>query len=388
MKRTWSWAWIAGLALVFWLIVGFADSAWYALSLSIKGQPVPWNKILATNIPYWILAAILTLPVVWVARRASFEPGRRMRCAAIHLVTLLLFAVVHRSVLPALYFPWKKAGFGDFASSIPKFAGAYLDFEVLLYLVIIGSVYVWSYYARYRERARAAAALELERAQLQASLSASQLAALKMQIQPHFLFNVLHAISTLILKGETRAADQMISQLSRFLRMTLDGPHAAVIPLEAELEFLDAYLQIQKVRFGDRLRVRMEIDGAARGAAVPNLILQPLVENCIEHGVEADRGTVEIVVRAAVTDGMLEMEISDNGPGFGGVQPAKEGTGLSNVRARLRCLYPDAHAFHLKGGVTEGGAPVGARVVIRIPFRPSSEEARPGVTEILERSSR
>lgn len=378
-RRNWTWTKIGALALVFWLIVGLADVSWYAFSLAVNGSAVPWRKILQGNIPFWIVAAILTLPVVWVARKATFERGHRLRDASILAGTFLLFSLLHRAAYPAIEFPWRKAGVTGFVAAIPKMTGAYLDFELLLFLVIIGAVYVGSYYVRYRERTRAAAALELERARLEASLNEARLAALKMQIQPHFLFNVLHAISTLVLRGEARAADQMIAQLSQFLRMTLDGPFSPMVPLEVEIDFLDAYLRIQKVRFEDRLRIKMDIDERARGAAVPHLLLQPLVENCIEHGLEADAGSVDIEVRARVSADALEIQIADNGPGVGpreGRVAHKEGTGLRNVRARLDHLYPDAHGFELATGPSGG-----ACATIRIPFR-AAERTIQAATEL------
>jgi two-component system LytT family sensor kinase len=271
------WSVIILLGFAIWLVVGMVDCAWYYIMISAKGLPPSWKDTLRLNIPYWLLAGALTPFAVWVARHAPFEKGRRWRTVGIHIAAVIPFAIIHIAVFQAIIINWKGSppGLWKFLSLIPKLVATTFDKELLLYLVIVGTVYITDYYTRYRERARVAAALELERVQLRASLSEAKLEALQMQLQPHFLFNALHAISTLILKGDSRAANQMLSHLSHFLRMTLDSSNTPLVPLAVELEFLEAYLRIQKERFGDRLHVITDIDERALTAAVPNLVLQP-----------------------------------------------------------------------------------------------------------------
>ncbi len=356
-------------ALVIWLLVCLADSVWYYFTALTKGPPPPWSWILAANVPYWIFAAFLTPGVVWVARVAGFRRGQRWRDLLIHLVALIAFAIVH----VALYLLVRGLQQGkpintEFLTfGVRKYLSSTLDKEILLYLVIIGAVYAYDYYQRYRERARVAADLELERAQLKASLSEAQLEALKMQMQPHFLFNALHAISTLIMRGDAKGANQMLLHLSHFLRMTLDTSDAPLVPLAIELEFLDAYLRIQKVRFGDRLRVDVQIAHEVRAAAVPNLILQPLVENAIRHGIAADPGSGTVTITARRESDRLSLTVQDTGPGLPPEGSESEGVGLRNTRARLRQLYPDAHEFSLRD------APAGGTLAtLTIPFRVTS----------------
>jgi two-component sensor histidine kinase len=378
------WARLTVIALAIWLAVGIVDCLWYFGMLATKGATPRWLDILRLNIPYWILAALLTPPVVWITRHTPFERGRRVRAIGAHLAAVVAFTILHVSLYQAIAIRWKgpAPNVVGFLGLIPKFVAATFDKELLLYLVIAGSVLVLDYYERYRERARAAAALEVERAQLRASLSEAKLEALQSQLQPHFLFNALHAISTLILKGEARAANQMLAHLSQFLRLTLDSSSAPVVPLATELEFLDAYLRIQQVRFGDRLRVTTEIEPRALVAGVPQLILQPLVENAVRHGIGTDPGRGTIRVRASVRDRVLTLAVEDDGAGLPDGAPPREGTGIANIRARLVQLYPDAHTLTLCPGATGG-----TRAEISLPFheigRPVSGGIRGEASDIL-----
>lgn len=372
------WLRLTLIAFGVWLAVGLLDCLWYYLMLSAKGAPPRWGDILSLNIPYWLLAGALTPPVVAITRHAPFEPGRRLRAIGTHVVAVIIFTLVHVSIFQAITIKWKSTppSFLDFMTIVPKLVAATFDKELLVYLVIAGSVYIYDYYGRYRERARAAARLELEQARLRASLSEAKLEALQMQLQPHFLFNALHAISTLVLKGDSRGATQMISHLSSFLRMTLEGSSAPVVPLAAELEFLKAYLRIQKARFGDRLQIVTEIDERALAGEVPQLILQPLVENAIHHGIGADTGTETIRIRAQAHDDLLTLEVRDDGAGLASGKPRHEGVGLRNIRARLAQLYPSVHTF-----VLEPCAPRGTRAEITVPYRHAAAQFPAGQAE-------
>ena len=214
------------------------------------------------------------------------------------------------------------------------------------------------YYRKYRERERRALQLETRLAQ-------AQLDALRMQLQPHFLFNTLNSISVLMAE-DVKAARRMLTRLSDLLRKSLENEGAHEVSLRDELEFLESYLEIEQTRFQDRLTIRMNVDPAALDARVPNLILQPLVENAIRHGIapRAAAGTIEI--RAGRQNGMIELQVSDNGAGLGGasVESLMKGIGLSNTQARLEQLYGARASFELRerdeGGLT---------VTIAIPFR-------------------
>jgi LytS/YehU family sensor histidine kinase len=183
-----------------------------------------------------------------------------------------------------------------------------------------------------------------------------------MQLNPHFLFNSLHSVSALMHR-DVELADRMLTQLGDLLRAALANSNTQEVPLRQELDFLLRYLEIEQTRFGDRLAVTMEIAPETLDAWVPNLILQPLVENAIRHGIEPHAKPGRIELRAHRQDGVLALEVCDTGPGLRGA-PATEGIGLSNTRARLRELYGAAHHFQLQDG-SDGGL----RVRLSIPFR-------------------
>jgi two-component system, LytTR family, sensor kinase len=220
-----------------------------------------------------------------------------------------------------------------------------------------------SYYAKYRER-------ELQSSQLEAQLALAQLEVLKIQLEPHFLFNTLNSIAALA-RHDGEAAENMTLQLADLLRFSLDAMGVHEVPLSRELTLLQKYIDIQQTRFQDRLQVEMDIAGNTLSALVPNMILQPLVENAIRHGIGPRRtpGVIRICTRQVFDE--LWMEIGDNGMGltrFGDVIPP-EGVGLRNTRARLQQLYNHDHRLTLED------APGGGCVVkIHIPFRTYSEE--------------
>lgn len=355
------------IALAFWQVVGFLDVAWYVLISAAKGDAVVWSKLIQANLPIWVTVALFTPPVVWLARRFPWVEGKRRRAILIHAGGLVTFTVLHTVATQLCYYlaqSPKGFDFGMFIAAIPKMVASIMDRGILYYLVITGGTWLVETYAGSREREKEAAALKLEGARLRASLSEAKLEALRMQLQPHFLFNTLHAISTLVLKGDTRAADQMLGHLSRFLRLTLESAQAQTVSLALELEFLDAYLRIQKVRFGECLTVHNEIEERSLVATVPSLLLQPLVENSIQHGIgqNPDGGTIH--VRARRLGDTVVLEVEDDGVGLKEDPMPGRGIGLRNIRERLAQLYPGEHGFSL--GAASGG---GTLATVTIPFR-------------------
>ncbi len=222
----------------------------------------------------------------------------------------------------------------------------------------MGVTHAFIFYERARERERHAVMLE-------AGLTKARLQALQMQLNPHFLFNTLNSIASLIHENP-RAADEMIGSLSDFLRLTLETSDRSEVTLCEELEYLDHYLSIEQVRFGDRLRVEKQIDPAVLNSLVPVLILQPLVENAIKHGVEKQLSPVLVQITAKLVGVFLQLQVADNGRGLKDVAKDKlaEGVGLSNTRARLRGLAGSTATLEL---ITP---PQGGLVAeIQIPWR-------------------
>jgi two-component system LytT family sensor kinase len=222
--------------------------------------------------------------------------------------------------------------------------------DVLTAWTLFGIRHGIEYYRRYRVR-------ELRASQLETKLAVAQLEVLKMQLQPHFLFNTLHAISTLMYR-DVEAADRMITRLSDFVRLTIDSAGVQEVTLKREMECLDKYLDIEQVRFADRLEIRRAIDPATLDLLVPNLVLQPLAENAVRHGIapRSSAGRIEIVAR--VEGGALIIEVLDDGPGTAAI---REGVGLSNTRARLAHLYCTAARIDF-GTAPNGG--FGARLTL------------------------
>jgi two-component system LytT family sensor kinase len=319
---------------------------------------------------------LLMPAVAWFARRLAFPAGRRVRITMIHIATAIVYAHIHIGATQLAYFgiQGQLPQGAVFVQSVAKRLTRVVELELMIYAIAVAAVLLVEANRSYREKERASAQLAVDKANLQASLADARLDALRMQLQPHFLFNALHAISTLIMRGDNQGAHRMLLALSDFLRMTLDSGNRQVVPLDVELEFLAAYLQIQRERFGDRLQVSLDIDAEARKAVLPALVLQPLVENSVRHGAGKVDGVGTININATARDGRLLIEIADNGPGLATELPA-EGVGLGNIRARLQQLYPDDHAFHLADGPQ-----CGTVATLSLPLRSQDEtnDSNPG----------
>jgi two-component system, LytTR family, sensor kinase len=306
---------------------------------------------------YWW--AVLSLPIFWFTRRFPIEiRPLNPRHLLIHIPAMIVLAVGHQvihlttlwSLLPRLrrLFPTLGACFQAYFGF-----GFYVDLLIAI-LIVIGA-HALLYYQRYQ-------AAQLEQASLKAQLAQAQLRALKMQIHPHFLFNTLHSISSLVLEDPPKA-NSMIARLGDFLRLTLDHSDRQLVALREEAEFARCYLEIEQVRFGDRLAVEFKIDRDTFSAQVPHLILQPIVENAIQHAIapRAAPGRIEIAVSRHHDS--LRLEVSDTGPGIGR-STGGNGLGLSNVRARLERLYGSSYSLDMANEPSQG-----LTVTLQIPFR-------------------
>ncbi len=233
----------------------------------------------------------------------------------------------------------------------PPFNALFLiGFRLPIYLAIVSVAHAMLFYRRSQERDR-----------LEASLARARLEALKMQLQPHFLFNSLNAIGALVHK-DPDAADEMLAALSDLLRLTLETSGEQELPLRRELEFVERYLAIEHVRFGDRLRFEVDVAPETFAALVPTFLLQPLVENAVRHGLEPRSGAGVLMIRARRVGGTLRLSVTDNGIGLPNGKPEREGIGLSNTRARLRELYGGAASLELRNAD-------GLLVEVTVPFR-------------------
>ena len=348
----------AGGLAVMGLSVLVATQNFYALGL--QGRSVPWLDLFLGEIPVWS-AWLAMLPVI-VRLADRFPPHRppAARNVTIHLLAgcaavyvMLLFTAVVRQALP---------GAPPFQGLEPLLAAVNRSFPVNLvpFLIVYAAVTALAVAWQYHEALQARAVRE---SQLETQLARTRLDVLRAQIQPHFLFNSLHAISALM-NRDVNAARRMMRRLSELLRIALDDSDGDEVELSSELEFLDRYLDIQRLRFPDRLTVELDIGPGTRSMRVPRLILQPVVENAIKHGIagRVEAGTVRIETEQR--DGALFLRVIDDGPGFPDedVRGGAGGVGLANTRERLSALYGSE-------GVLEVLPGPGATVEIRIPAR-------------------
>jgi two-component system, LytTR family, sensor kinase len=322
------------------------------------GHPVPVLVPLLTETTGVYGAALLLPLLVRFVRGRPLTRATWLRHLPAYAAAAALFGVVHttwmwgsREVL------FRLAGLGDYDYGAPGVRYA-MEFPVQL-IVFVSTVT----FVHLLDRYRAARRQELRMARLEARLAHARLQNLQAQLNPHFLFNTLNAISSVMYEDVVQA-DRMISGLSDLLRHALQSSTRQEVTLAEELEVLDLYLDAMRARFGERLRVRVEVAEEVRAALVPTLLLQPLVENAIRHGAPPPPAPAEIRVRGRREGGALVLEVADNGPGLGGVAPAPgAGVGLANTAERLRGLYGDEQSLALEDG--EGG---GLRVTVRIPF--------------------
>jgi two-component system, LytTR family, sensor kinase len=338
--RAWFAVWGGWTALALFFAVSTS------LTYRSTGRPANWSLTITRALSEWWLWALLTPVVVALARRFPLHGDRRLRNAAVLLAAGSAVATAKTLADRALFA--LLTGFWMY------FLASTLALQFVIYAVLVAAAHGVEYYQRSREQEH-----------LEARLAETRLQLLSMQIQPHFLFNTLNTIAELV-HEDPDTADTMIAGLSDLLRRALDLGTMQQIPLSAELELLARYLDIQKARFGDRLQVRISVEDAARRAAVPVLLLQPLVENAIRHGLAARMDAGRIDIEAKLANGTLALDVTDDGGDRGAeIPPGPERVGLGNTRARLDALYGDACRLSLARVPGRG-----ARVSIELPFRP------------------
>src|SRR5881628_1002871 len=327
-------------ALLFggWTLVSVIFAAIsYAAAIGENNKEFGFVSALRLNLVQFYLWAILSPLLFKFSRRfpIEFRP-LNLRNLLLYFPALISFAgihqVIHLAILWSITPRWRQKYPALIDCYRAYFAfGFYIDLIIALLIVI--AVHALLYYQNFR-------ASELAQSSLKTQLVQAQLRALKMQLHPHFLFNTLHSISSLVLEDPPKA-NSMIARLGDFLRLTLENSNQQLISLKEETEFLRCYLEIEQVRFGDRLTVAFELERQTLSAQVPHLILQPIVENAIQHAIapRAERGHINI--EAKRLNSLLRLEVRDNGPGITSDTDLvrAEGVGLSNVRARLHQIY-------------------------------------------------
>ena len=338
------------LALIWgiWTIVALFFSTQVFVMYYSENLPIPYAKAFLVQASACYIWALMTPLVLWLARRYRIDrhnwPQKVLLNFGLSIVFTSAAILIHFVIYTLITGRTNKLTlYWAFNFLYPN-----LDRFLLVYWFIFLMSHAWNYYTSYREG-------ELRSSRLRTQLAQAQLEALKMQIHPHFLFNTLHSISAL-LSRDTEAARKMISRLGDFLRLTLENGGTSEVSLQQELEFLKSYLEIERIRFKDRLTTTINVDPEVLDVQVPNLILQPIVENAMRHAItRTNSGEVEIT--AAARNGVVRIEVKDNGPGIDEPQSLSKtsrGVGLANTQARLSGLYGSNAKFELRNRPTGG----------------------------------
>ena len=338
----------------FWTLFSavYANQIYFEM-LHTPGMHHSWFRIALWQLLVWYTWGCFSPLVLGLGKRFPLEGSGWVKSLLVHLCAGLAFTAIHvgcETSLKMLIQPFDV--WSDVRPFIFQYRSSLKNFfvvDLLVYWAILGFGHALEYQRKFRERESVAAQLKVQLAQ-------AQLEALKMQLHPHFLFNTLHTIAGLVRNNESRPAVEMIVGLSDLLRRALNSAAEQEVPLREEIKFTELYLGIQRVRFDDRLTVRTEIAPNTLDALVPSLILQPLVENAIRHGLSPDAGAGQILIETFADPEMLHIRVSDDGPGLQAGWRIEEngGIGLRNTSERLEHLYPGAHRFDLRNGNQRG----------------------------------
>ncbi|HEU4994066.1 MAG TPA: histidine kinase [Gemmatimonadaceae bacterium] len=372
------------LAAVVWLTFGLAQVVQSYVLARAVGRAWSLGGALVMGMPWWLLWLAVTPAIAYAATRFPFSDGRAMRSLAAHVAASAVVACIVILSDAALFWFTTGRNLGiasSLSNQIQRFFGSYFLESVLTYGATAGAIVAIDFARAARDETVARMKAEAEATALEASVTEARLEALAMELNPHFLFNTLGAIAALVSQDRPREARAVIERLSGLLRRTLGSRKRRALDADAsvtngalggqfnsiasELEILDDYLYIQRVRFSDRLRVTVDVDDQARQCAIPTMLLQPLVENAIRHGIEDHEGVGDVRVQVDRIAGSVRIAIGDSGSGFpldAAGQLEHEGIGISNTRSRLAHLFGAQATLVLRN--REGG---GAEAIVVLP---------------------
>jgi two-component sensor histidine kinase len=344
-----------------WLAGALFDASQDVFIMHAEGRHHSWLPLFATELLSWLPWALATPLLVRLARSHPMGRNFRVRTVGVHFAAFAAVSAVAwtwSTVLQVLFNPWNNHNWPTFVDTwITNFT-----YQILMFVIVYALILTVTYVADARE---SIARQLTETARLSEELSKAQLAALHRQMEPHFVYNTLNAIAGLVRAQRSDAAVSMIVGLSEFLRRSSEDSHRSQVALQEEVEYLQRYLDIQKVRFGERLRVSVDIPAELLGARVPSLLLQPLVENAIKHGIAKRVAGGSVRVGGARRDGKLYLNVYNDGPGLpADWQPAQGGVGLANLRTRLEILHGHDSELQLRRA-----GPGGVEVLVTLPFR-------------------
>jgi signal transduction histidine kinase len=351
-------------------------AVWFAFASLVVGRlfidpdrtarpPITGVSDVTWRMSIYLLWALFTPLIFWLSSRTGLGPARSPGRIGLHLLSAIAIAAVMDAYGDVVYRyllrdPGERKALSAIASSsLSDVVRLGFLWELIFYAAILAVGFARDYYRRFQER-------QMQAAHLQAQLTEARLDALRMQINPHFLFNTLHAISSMV-ERDPSGVRKMVARLSALLRHTLDHDGAQETTLARELDVLDDYLAIMQVRFEHRLTIRKDVDPEVRDAMVPDMILQPIVENAIKHGVTQRSSPGWVEIAAVRTGGHIELSVEDNGPGIALGDDPPQGVGLSNVRSRIDQMYGDDATLWLSNG-REGGV----RATLSFPYHTQS----------------
>jgi signal transduction histidine kinase len=357
----------------FWFSVGLAETAKEWIASRARGVDLSIASELLMNLPWWLYWALATPLVFALSRRFDVTRPSPISAVLVHAPVAVLVAVGHLTLISTIgYFALVRGGnfvYDSLSAQFGLLAGGYFVMDLVFYGLIVATYDLLRSRKRLQEGQIRESRYRERAAKAENRAAEARLAALRMEINPHFLFNSLNAVGALVRIGDSKGATTMLVRLSELLRMTLRPFSEVEIPLARELDLLRRYLEIEQVRFGDRLVVEMDVPDDLLNAAVPPFLLQPLVENAMRHGVSLTPGPVQVRIWVGRTgEGRISLMVEDSGPGFRDLA-GPVGTGLSNVEARLSELHgADA------GLVLGSGSLGGASVEIQLPLRAMDRE--------------
>ena len=349
------------LAFAIATLLGLISSGQHNISMRMTGGDPGLGHALMMGLPFWYLWALFVPFVAWTARRFPLSRDQWVVNGIVHLQLALVATFVHSLLEMGVQHLLGMRHSSFSVLTLFSFTRAfwYLPTNLLAYAAMLGIVLAADYSRRAREGELAAAALS-------AQLAESRLHALRAQLNPHFLFNAMNSIAMLVRKKDNAAAVTMIAGLSDLMRTVLAEDAPQEVLLRDELAFVERYLAMERLRFPDRLQVRIDADSRALDAFVPNLVLQPLVENALKHGIARRASAGQLAIRAEADQDQVRLTVQDDGPGpaSGAGNGESAGIGLRNIRARLEQLYGPGEWFRLARGASGG-----ALATVTLPYR-------------------
>jgi two-component system, LytTR family, sensor kinase len=356
-RPSYSWRWIALL----WLGFASVNATQIVAGMRAVGMQHAWSRLFLTVLASWIVWPLTTPIVLRLGHRYPFAQWRSIRTWSVHLAACFAIGAVYSvwaAGLQMLLQPWGYVQVTQFGKT--AFSVFYSEFH--LFLILYAAILAIDYTL---ESKRRLAQRETEAARLSEQLSRTQLAALRRQLEPHFFFNTLNAIAGLVRENRNNDAVSMIAGLSDLLRRVLDDSGKQEVSLGEEMEFLETYLEIQKTRFAERLRLSVDVPKEFLSASVPSLILQPMVENAIEHGIEKRAAGGLLRIGAVRDNGFLTLTVYNDGPRIpDNWEQLRSGVGIANVRSRLRTLYGESSKLNIQNREQ------GVEVQLSVPYKP------------------